>query len=889
MANAISKSQIPYGVSFIQTSAGATITGEIKRYWTYKDMVTDPAPTRLASVANASRDEDYAVPEDHVGGVLYQRDFINSTWILIYTSKDLAVQTYVEWEHILNVPPWVGGISNNRVKVTQDTFAVPRTTYYSYGPFKVMLPPVDKVQLGDEIVLEQYDNYGFVLFEQDERIPLTGREIPVVDMTTNKTYYVVYTYPEFKYEISSDTGNRVVTEERPISCNSFKFICTETDSGIRYWALTTDGDNLDSVVVQLRKEASAHIAAKDPHPGYILKNEAQKYLLTNVKQATPERLGSVRLSVYEDIGKGAVGAIAVTPADLYAYLVNNYALKNHTHPQYALVEHTHPQYAVINHHHIISDVDGLQSELDNRAPLRHTHDIGDVNQLWEELAKKQDLLAENGTYIRVDGTTVNCTIPDASTTTKGITKLVAEVTDDNKDDQTVALTPAALATAMSIISNLTGSIKGEDGIFDLIDSSDSKTSGYVLLPFTFTSSNSVSGKSITYQFVLTWGNTGTVVIKKTQPYDIDLRKTIKLDRIVVPILNSRAYYTSQTQLEKDNIVVQFQDALRDKPAEYEDSAITHLRVIMNRINVGESYSARVGVHWCILGLIRNVAFWASTGFSDLKLFNGHAESDSGVIDTMVVSDNTTLNDLKGSATSDAYGNVTPESLTLVVYESNATSSNFVIPASSVVRFGRIRTPDPSATLIESWAYKRNQNDTTTAKYDFSNNVIHIIARHSGYHNAWEGYIRLYDSSLTIRGSVCKITNTHIGTRQTSSSSSMSYPSAESKTISFGGIYPSTDTTPQSGKFYLEKDESGSFKIPIGFPAGLNLYEIRNDTVLLDKTVRNNGHDVARIYVSAMYNDDEIRFFAYANAYGEEDDDAGVSIIFNMPEPVFRLS
>ena len=40
---------------------------------------------------------------------------------------------------------------------------------------------------------------------------------------------------------------------------------------------------------------------------------------------------------------------------------------------------------------------------------------------------------------------------------------------------------------------------------------------------------------------------------------------------------------------------------------------------------------------------------------------------------------------------------------------------------------------------------------------------------------------------------------------------------------------------------------------------------------------------------AMYNDDEIRFFAYANAYGEEDDDAGVSIIFNMPEPVFRLS
>lgn len=515
MANAISKSQIPYGVSFIQTSAGATITGEIKRYWTYKDMVTDPAPTRLASVANASRDEDYAVPEDHVGGVLYQRDFINSTWILIYTSKDLAVQTYVEWEHILNVPPWVGGVSNNRVKVTQDTFAVPRTTYYSYGPFKVMLPPVDKVQLGDEIVLEQYDNYGFVLFEQDERIPLTGREIPVVDMTTNKTYYVVYTYPEFKYEISSDTGNRVVTEERPISCNSFKFICTETDSGIRYWALTTDGDNLDSVVVQLRKEAAAHIAAKDPHPGYILKNEVQKYLLTNVKQATPERLGSVRLSVYEDIGKGAVGAIAVTPADLYAYLVNNYALKNHTHPQYALVEHTHTQYSVVGHGHVISDVDGLQSELDNRAPLHHTHEIDDVNQLWEELAKKQDLLAEDGTYIHVDGTTVNCTIPDASPDVKGIAPLVDAITDENRTSAEVAVSPAALMNAFKVEEHILHEKLFDDSAFPELKCYQN----YGWMKFPFAVSEAYPG----YCLAMAWGWSDVRRVDSDDPnYPLDL-------------------------------------------------------------------------------------------------------------------------------------------------------------------------------------------------------------------------------------------------------------------------------------------------------------------------------------------------------------------------------
>ena len=59
----MANSMTPYGVSFIQTTAGAMITGEIKRYDTYHDMITDAAPTRLASVSNASRDEDYDVPD----------------------------------------------------------------------------------------------------------------------------------------------------------------------------------------------------------------------------------------------------------------------------------------------------------------------------------------------------------------------------------------------------------------------------------------------------------------------------------------------------------------------------------------------------------------------------------------------------------------------------------------------------------------------------------------------------------------------------------------------------------------------------------------------------------------------------------------------------------
>ena len=152
----------PYNLSYVNTPSGATITGEIRKYNTYKDMMLDEAPTRLASVLNASMDTDYAVPEDHKGGMLYQRDFINNTWILLYTANDLAVQTPVDWSNILNVPKWVGGVSNNRVRLIKNTFAETRTTYYSYGDYILVLPDPETAQLGDQIVLEQYKGQGAI-------------------------------------------------------------------------------------------------------------------------------------------------------------------------------------------------------------------------------------------------------------------------------------------------------------------------------------------------------------------------------------------------------------------------------------------------------------------------------------------------------------------------------------------------------------------------------------------------------------------------------------------------------------------------------------------------------------------------------------------------------
>lgn len=485
MANVISKSQNPFGVSFIQTQSGATITGEIKRYLTYKDMVEDPAPTRLASVTNASRDDGYAVPEDHVGGVLFQRDFINNTWILLYTEADLAVPTYVDWSHILNVPPWVGGVSNNRVKLTQHTNAVPRTTYYSYGPYKLMLPPADMVPLGDEIVLEQYDNYGFVLFQKDERVPLTGKENTVTDITTTPptVYFVVYTYPEFEYEVTDANGTRVATSEKPVTCNSFRFIRTETNDGVPFWSLVTDGDNLDVAVRQMKADMATHVNAKNPHNMYILKEEAAQYLSTDTKYATTERYGTLKIAAYDDLGRGTVGALAVTPSVLYSYLYQNFALKNHTHSQYALVDHTHNQYALVNHQHRIDDVDGLREELDGKAPKKHTHEIDDVNELWSELDKKQNKLLSEGRYISVSNDTVDCTVPDASTQERGIVQLTDAITDENRQSAEVALTPAALLSGFAVDEHILAEYLGPSPNGEMVGRYEYQNYGWIKFPF----------------------------------------------------------------------------------------------------------------------------------------------------------------------------------------------------------------------------------------------------------------------------------------------------------------------------------------------------------------------------------------------------------------------
>ena len=541
-----------YGVSYIQTAAGAVITGEIKRYNTYKDMCHDAninlGGTRLASVANASHDEDFEVPADHIGGVLYQRDYVGGTWILLYSEKDLAVPTYVNWNHILDVPPWVGGITHNRVKLTENRLAELRTTYYSFGRYNLIVPRADlmktvtkeklngtyetissyAIELGEEIVLEQYE-IPYAENAQHEPIPAVGailipyEEGDIVTetaqiLTVNAVQYqVIFTYAPATVWTDENT-TRTTTH-----AYSFRLICTEDDNGKRYWTLcTTDDEGVEAIRI-LREEQTKHLLDANPHNQYVLKNTLNKYLVS----ATTESNGFVTLAVRNDVDLGD-NTRAVTPLLLKTYLNEVITIKcdnlyKQLHKEIANhisnngIHITQEKKIEIDNHmsdnsiHITQDekdywnslgrVSGNASEsliahltdelahsnLFNAVYIRITSEVSDHNTdpnahdavLAPKFLAKQDKLASSGTWISIDNNVVNCTLkagtgisidpttgaikctitpPDpvsaATTEAPGIVQLVDEITEDNEDNTTMALTPKAVKKLFHIIMPL---------------------------------------------------------------------------------------------------------------------------------------------------------------------------------------------------------------------------------------------------------------------------------------------------------------------------------------------------------------------------------------------------------------------------------------------------
>jgi len=312
-------------ISMIATPAGAIVTGEIRKYETYQEMVSDAQPMRLASVANASMDENYPVPEAHRGGILFQRDFVNQTWIVLYTTVDMMTNLYIDWSHVLNIPAWVGGVSNNRVRLTSNRYAETRTTYYSYSNFILILPDPATVGLGDQIILEQYNGQGTVC------VPVVGQNgqgvtLNQVDPSLGSTS--LYTVQRS----GTVSGSIPILDEYN---TILSYVCSEDLSGNRMWA-RINHDTLLSTIADIRNDFDAHLTADDPHPQYLKKVDLQQAVgeLTPITyilpEATTERLGGSYLATVSNVRNNDWGCLAVTASVLHDVLTG-YASATHNH------------------------------------------------------------------------------------------------------------------------------------------------------------------------------------------------------------------------------------------------------------------------------------------------------------------------------------------------------------------------------------------------------------------------------------------------------------------------------------------------------------------------------------------------------------------------------
>ena len=636
----------PFGVSFIQTSAGAMITGEIKRYQTYRQMMEETAPTRLASVSNASRDHeqylrgeidtDYAVPNEHVGGILYQRDFINSTWILLYTDSDLSIPTFVEWDNILHVPAWVGGVSNNRVKLVEDTYAVPRTTYYSFGNYRLVLPPANhpSVKLGDEIVLEQYENYGWVLYEHvDGEYTVPGQET----VTTNdqKTYNVLFTIPYYHFDVDPTNDNPVYGQ--PITACSYKFICTETKGGganvaseqagaTRCWRPVIVKDNISALITELKLSDTRHIEDPNPHPNYILRSEAKNYLWTDIKSATELEEGKVRLASVDDIDTDIHGSIAVTPVVMKYYATKTFSVIGHIHEFDTLLnvpfDTSITEANKTSATSIVTPRAIVNYLIDNYSPKVHTHVSVDITDLNTELAKKQNVL-KNGTYINIEDDTVNCTIPDASSSDKGIVRLTTVINNNNKYDSTTAVTPSALNNMLNGITDVVGRIFLFNDIKQLATDSVTETTytsfpfttgtrGCLMTPFTYI----LNGKR--YNIAIEWGLSKVIKTEADAPYLFMMhvpgyykfKKIIFVNMALMPVGPTRANIQQMDSTITTLSYHRYLDTIGGSTVSSENDYVAAILLWFNQFTTAaNALGHRVRLKWFVLGLVDANVIW----------------------------------------------------------------------------------------------------------------------------------------------------------------------------------------------------------------------------------------------------------------------------------------
>jgi hypothetical protein len=147
------------------------------------------------------------------------------------------------------------------------------------------------------------------------------------------------------------------------------------------YALATHDHDLDYAPLGHNHDGT-YAPATHSHSEYALTTHNHDTVYSKLGHAHTE----ADISDLDKYSQAEVDALLADKADTTHNHDTRYALKSHSHINYALTTHnhdtvysklghTHSEYALVSHGHAISDVTGLQTELDNKASTGHNHDL----------------------------------------------------------------------------------------------------------------------------------------------------------------------------------------------------------------------------------------------------------------------------------------------------------------------------------------------------------------------------------------------------------------------------------------------------------------------------------------------------------------------------------
>lgn len=118
-----------------------------------------------------------------------------------------------------------GGSNLRRVKLTENRTAEKNRLYYSFGNYTLTLPNPNTLRIGDQVGLEQYSNYGGIVYDNQ--------------------YQLASPFFGTRYDT---TGEPEIDTTKYIGCGQYIFTVIELSDSSKAWYLETATDNTSAIV-----------------------------------------------------------------------------------------------------------------------------------------------------------------------------------------------------------------------------------------------------------------------------------------------------------------------------------------------------------------------------------------------------------------------------------------------------------------------------------------------------------------------------------------------------------------------------------------------------------------------------------------------------------------